>query len=214
MRDLIKRLREEWPQSSFDKLVAEAERASEPHEAIELARGTLLDTVQTGMIHVVYRGACKVEHRRTGLILGIVHAPYVAGMLEAMNGDCGLVYECKGTSAALEFAAEDWVTLVERRQLWKEIAHVMATYLEAISMRTAFLTSSTAYETVCNSLQLLDGHTPDIKSEIAAVTFVLERTKLSRSIVSKIISDLRTGGYLEMERGRLIMITRPFPLRY
>ena len=83
MRELIKRLRDEWPNDSFDRLVAAAETASEPHRTIEVARGTLFDTTQTGALHVVYRGACRVEHRRTGLTLGIVHAPYFAGVLES-----------------------------------------------------------------------------------------------------------------------------------
>ena len=214
MRELIKRLREEWPHASFDTLIAAAETAPEPHVNVEIERGMLLDTVQTGTVHVVYRGACRVEHRRTGLTLGIAHAPYIAGVLEAINGDCGLVYECKAPSAALEFRTSDWNALVDRQGLWKEVALVMAIYLEAMSMRTAFLTASTAYETVCNTLQLLDGHSEEIRTDIAAVNFVLERTKLSRSIVSKIISDLRTGGYIETERGRLVGIVRSFPLRY
>lgn len=214
MRELVKRLREEWPSASFDRLVVEAEAASEPHDTATLARGALLDAMQTGTVHIVYRGACRVEHRRTGLTLGIVHAPYVAGVLEALNGDCGLVYECKAASAALAFDTDDWNALVERRGLWKEVAQVIAIYLEALSVRTAFLTASTAYEAVCNALQLLDGHPPEIKGDLTAVSFVLERTKLSRSIVSKIVSDLRTGGYIEMDRGRLMMIVRPFPLRY
>lgn len=214
MRELIKRLREEWPYASFDTLVAAAEAAPEPHDSVEIERGRLLDSVQTDTIHVVYRGACRVEHRRTGLTLGIAHAPYIAGVLEAINGDCGLVYECKAPSAALAFRTSDWNALIERRGLWKDVALVMAIYLEAISMRTAFLTASTAYETVCNTLQLLEGHTEEIRTDIAAVNFVLERTKLSRSIVAKIISDLRAGGYIETDRGRLLGIVRPFPLRY
>ncbi len=214
MREHLKRLREDWPSTSFERLVVEGEAAHEPHETVSLARGALLDTTQTGVVHVVYRGACRVEHRRTGLTLGIVHAPYVAGVLEAMNGDCGLVYDCRATSGALAFETPHWNALIERRNLWKEVSYVLAIYLEALSARTAFLTSSTAYESVCNTLQLLDSHPAEIKEDLNAVAFVLERTKLSRSIVSKIISDLRSGGYLEMDRGRLLAISRVFPLRY
>ncbi|HTJ93955.1 MAG TPA: helix-turn-helix domain-containing protein [Pararobbsia sp.] len=214
MRELVKRLREEWPHASFDRLVVEAEAAIEPHDTITVERGALLDAVQTGTVHIVYRGACRVEHRRTGLTMGIVHAPYVAGLLEALNGDCGLVYESKATSAALAFDTPMWNALVERRGLWKEVAHVLAIYLEALSVRTAFLTASTAYESVCNALQLLDSHPPEIKADLTAVSFVLERTKLSRSIVAKIVSDLRAGGYIEVDRGRLMTIVRAFPLRY
>lgn len=214
MRELIKRLRDEWPNDSFDRLVAASESASEPHQTIEVARGTLFDTIQTGALHVVYRGACRVEHRRTGLTLGIVHAPYLAGVLEAIRGDGELVYECKATSAAIEFGVQDWKAMVERCGLWKDVAFIIATYLQAISMRTAYLTASTAYEVVCNTLHLLEGHPDEIRTELAAVNFVLERTKLSRSIVSKIISDLRAGGYIEVDRGRLIAILRAFPLRY
>ncbi|RKP44986.1 helix-turn-helix domain-containing protein [Pararobbsia silviterrae] len=214
MRDLIKRLRTEWPSDSFDRLIAAAQSSGEPHESTHVERGTLLDTVQTGVVHVVHRGACRVEYRRTGLTLGIVHAPYVAGVLEAVNGDCGLVYECKAPSTAIAFTLDDWNALIVRCDLWKDVAVVLAKYLEAISMRTAFLTASSAYEIVCNALHILDAHAPDLKRDLVAVSFVLERTKLSRSIVAKIISDLRAGGYLEIDRGRLIAITRPFPLRY
>lgn len=45
-------------------------------------------------------------------------------------------------------------------------------------------------------------------------TFILQRTQLSRSYIFKVISELKSGGYITIEKGKLISINKNIPERY
>jgi len=46
------------------------------------------------------------------------------------------------------------------------------------------------------------------------VNFILERSNLARSGVMKILADLRTGDYIDIQNGKLITINKRFPDEY
>jgi CRP-like cAMP-binding protein len=48
---------------------------------------------------------------------------------------------------------------------------------------------------------------------VTAERYIREKTQLSRSGVMRILADLKTGGFIEMEEGRLIKINK-LPARY
>lgn len=44
--------------------------------------------------------------------------------------------------------------------------------------------------------------------------FILKRTKMSRSYLFKILADLKSGGYIEIENGKLTAILKELPEKY
>lgn len=48
---------------------------------------------------------------------------------------------------------------------------------------------------------------------MTAEKYIREKTHLSRSGVMRILADLKTGGFIEMEEGRLIKINK-LPAKY
>ena len=51
------------------------------------------------------------------------------------------------------------------------------------------------------------------RSSVTAERYIREKTQLSRSGVMRILADLKTGGFIEMEEGRLIKINK-LPAKY
>jgi uncharacterized membrane protein len=51
------------------------------------------------------------------------------------------------------------------------------------------------------------------RGSVTAERYIREKTQLSRSGVMRILADLKTGGFIEMEEGRLIKINK-LPARY
>ncbi|MGR7850519.1 helix-turn-helix domain-containing protein [Klebsiella aerogenes] len=45
-------------------------------------------------------------------------------------------------------------------------------------------------------------------------SFILKRTRLSRSYVFQILSGLKSGGYITVKNGKLIAINREIPKRF
>jgi len=48
----------------------------------------------------------------------------------------------------------------------------------------------------------------DLRLSVNACDYIQEKTHLSRSRVMKILSDLKTGDYIEIDRGILMKINR------
>jgi hypothetical protein len=48
----------------------------------------------------------------------------------------------------------------------------------------------------------------ELSGSVTAERYIREKTQLSRSGVMRILADLKTGGFIEMEEGRLIKINK------
>lgn len=71
----------------------------------------------------------------------------------------------------------------------------------------------TAYEMIRQQLIKLMEEDESYRSSVTAERYIREKTQLSRSGVMRILADLKTGGFIEIEEGRLIRINK-LPARY
>ncbi|CAM6830726.1 helix-turn-helix domain-containing protein [Klebsiella michiganensis] len=53
----------------------------------------------------------------------------------------------------------------------------------------------------------------DYRHSVTAEKYIREKTRLSRSGVMRILAALKTGGFIEMEEGKLIKINK-LPAKY
>ncbi|MFU0892663.1 helix-turn-helix domain-containing protein, partial [Kluyvera sichuanensis] len=53
----------------------------------------------------------------------------------------------------------------------------------------------------------------DIRSRMGVLSYIQQRTRISRSVIAEVLSALRKGEYIEMEKGKLVSITR-LPTHY
>jgi len=71
----------------------------------------------------------------------------------------------------------------------------------------------TAYELIRKHLLELMDEDESFRERITAERYIRDKTQLSRSGVMRILADLKAGGYVEMEEGRLIKINK-LPTKY
>lgn len=71
----------------------------------------------------------------------------------------------------------------------------------------------TAYEMIRQQLLRLMEEDESYRSAVTAERYIRDKTQLSRSGVMRILADLKTGGFIEMEEGRLITINK-LPAKY
>jgi len=71
----------------------------------------------------------------------------------------------------------------------------------------------TAYEMIRQQLIKLMDEDESYRNAITAERYIREKTQLSRSGVMRILADLKTGGFIEIEDGRLVKINK-LPARY
>jgi CRP-like cAMP-binding protein len=70
-----------------------------------------------------------------------------------------------------------------------------------------------AYEMIRQQLIDLMREEDTYRKSMTAESYIRDKTHLSRSGVMRILADLKTGGFIEMEEGRLIKINK-LPAKY
>lgn len=109
---------------------------------------------------------------------------------------------------------EQAIDLIVNNALIREVLTYHAFIADIQSKGGNLLINSTAYEIVCTLLLELADVQEAKRLKISVANYILERSNLARSGVMKILSDLRTGGYIDITYGKLICINKRFPTVY
>lgn len=80
-------------------------------------------------------------------------------------------------------------------------------------MLSSYLNSPTAYEILRFQLLELMSEPVEFRENISAAQYIQQKTRLSRSSIMKILSQLKQGGFVRLENGTLKEICH-LPLKY
>ncbi|MGN7896837.1 helix-turn-helix domain-containing protein [Enterobacter sp. 22452] len=167
-----------------------------------------LDNYDEPMTFLLHSGIVAVYRTRDQLLLKFIQAPMIIGMNDLIDTNAGIYmlacgeikYEIRPLASTLE--------IIDTRNLWQEAAY---SYMYAIKrLLEAHETSVglSTYELIRLNLVALMTEKEDIRLNVNACDYIQEKTHLSRSRVMKILSDLKTGDYIEIHRGVLTKIHR------
>ncbi|MVA03413.1 transcriptional regulator, partial [Shigella flexneri] len=65
----------------------------------------------------------------------------------------------------------------------------------------------TAKQTSATLVSMIDWN-EELRSRIGVMNYIHQRTRISRSVVAEVLAALRKGGYIEMNKGKLVAINR------
>lgn len=167
-----------------------------------------LDNLEDPMTFILHSGIVAVYRTRDQLLLKFIEAPMIVGMNDLIDTNAGfymqacgeIKYEIKPLKSTLE--------IINQRNLWQEAAY---SYMYAIKrLLEAHKTSVglSTYELIRLNLVSLMTEKEDLRLTVNACDYIQEKTHLSRSRVMKILSDLKAGDYIEIQRGILIKINK------
>lgn len=110
---------------------------------------------------------------------------------------------CETDSIGYTVPASKIVNLLSEENLWPDIAIFLSYVTKRLMEREMLLSSSNAYAIVCHYLNILNKECSEIKNKISALHYLRRHTKLSKSMISLIISELKKGGYITIDKGYL-----------
>lgn len=147
--------------------------------------------------------------------LGIMMSPSIIGL--AQLSPAGVIAQHEAITPCMidSTSIDDFIKVIEEKQLWPDVINVMVTMINSLAARTATSGLQSAYEIIRSYLIYMNsenGHA--IKERYTVVKYMQTFSRLSRSIILKILSELKAGGFIEMEKGRLIRINRNLPDRF
>ena len=163
---------------------------------------------------VIQQGVVSLHRSEAHVLYGIVHGPSIFGLASAANvirNEYQLVAEshCRG----YYLSSRETLKCLERYQLWREAFYWMTWQTRMLEMRDRQLIGTNHYHQIRSTLLMMIDWDDAIRSRIGVLNYIQQRTRISRSVIAEVLSALRKGEYIEMNKGKLVNITR-LPTHY
>lgn len=202
--------------------------ATKPLSAIELLINHMVPlseqiTIEKGEIvhysrdenrycYLLMRGSVALHRRGDGIILNSESAPFVLGVSNQYTNSHMYVRALE-TSQIGMLALSSFNKIIADESLWEPFCWLLMYSASRVYEHCVMISQLSAYDIICTQLVELMQEPKSIREHTTAAKYIKSRTWLSRSGIMRILSELRTGGYITMQRGVLQEINH-LPLRY
>lgn len=172
---------------------------------------------QPGKIYFLLEGAMigAVGENEKKQNLGIVVSPSIIGLGQLNSAGALAQYEAISPCMVDSVSVNDFIKVIETHRLWPDLVNIMIATINQLAARSAMSGLQSAYGIIRSNLLYMDSETTcTLKERYTVVKYMQPFSRLSRSIILKILSELKAGGFIEMEKGKLIRISRNLPDRF
>jgi CRP-like cAMP-binding protein len=177
--------------------------------------GERLDHTINGeaMCYLILEGSVASYRRDDETLLFTVQAPALFGIGNVT--DVFFDEYCKVITPGLTgvISVEKAREVVETHNLWNVVSQHIMHVTNRLYKNMLHRIAPSAYEIIRGQLIDLMREEDTFRKSVTAERYIRDKTHLSRSGVMRILADLKTGGFIEMEEGRLIKINK-LPARY
>jgi CRP-like cAMP-binding protein len=166
-----------------------------------------------GMCYLILEGTIAVYRRSDSMMLSTARSPAVFGL--ANLTDIYFNDYIKTVSPCLigVLATAQVNDIIKEKALWGLLSQQLMFVYSRLYNNVMPQGAPTAYEMIRQQLIKLMDEEESYRRSVTAERYIRDKTQLSRSGVMRILADLKTGGFIEMEEGRLINIIR-LPAKY
>ncbi|WP_272471200.1 helix-turn-helix domain-containing protein, partial [Escherichia coli] len=145
---------------------------------------------------------CHRQNMKTSIING----SEVSRLSVAIHIPYKLISE--GNCTGYHLPAKQTITLIEQNQLWRDAFYWLAWQNRILELRDVQLIGHNSYEQIRATLLSMIDWNEELRSRIGVMNYIHQRTRISRSVVAEVLAALRKGGYIEMNKGKLVAINR------
>ncbi|MCT4706579.1 helix-turn-helix domain-containing protein [Enterobacteriaceae bacterium H11S18] len=151
-----------------------------------------------------------------GCALGHAFEYMPIGLIERYNSAVPLRYDVQKEARVISLSYEDFDEAIHASSIGSlYLNKVMAYMISALVYINHERNAGERYYTIRSLLyryQYL--YAGEVKSAESVSAFILKRTGLSRSYVFQILSGLRDGGYITINKGKMLSINKTIPVKY
>lgn len=191
------------PHSELDAIIS----ATEGYEEKTLKKWQKITTSDNDYIHIIVSGEVEFRRESNELCMFMLQGQCIFG-LSSIYYQSSHMYGMVRTNAVVRSIPKVvFAQLMTEKNLWPQLTKVLSWYICMLSKRDDVLVARSAYSVVREFLleinELIIYHQRDIN----VYDYIQEYTNLARSTIIKILSDLKKGQYIVVEKGRLLNIT-------
>lgn len=164
--------------------------------------------------YFIKSGAISLHRYPDGILLDIFEAPTIRGILPFFkdNENEHIVKVLLPSEVAI-ITKEKAFIMFTQNNVWEDFARYQSSLISLVPEMISKISSPNSYQSVRHQLIELMAKSPEIRELITAENYIRCKTRLSRSSIMRILSDLKSGGYISLERGVLRKINN-LPQKY
>ncbi|HDR2752175.1 TPA: helix-turn-helix domain-containing protein [Enterobacter asburiae] len=181
--------------------------ATSSYQEKTLKKWQKISTVDSEYIHVIVSG--EVEFRRVSdeLCMFTLQGQCIFGLSAIFYNSSHMYGLVRANTVVRAIKKDDFARLMTEKNLWPELTKVLSWYICLLSKRDDVLVARSAYSVVREFLLEINELIVNHQRDINVYDYIQEYTNLARSTIIKILSDLKKGQYIVVEKGRLINMT-------
>jgi hypothetical protein len=155
----------------------------------------------TPFIYVFLKGEISISRASDGILVATVTEPHIFGFAEMFHPMRSNMMRAEIACQMLRVDGDKAEQAIERHGLWRDVAEMLAFHTNAMLYRDLLIVNQRTYPIVCHYLRELDSQPEETKSRVNILTYIQQRTGLSRSSILNIVSSLKTERFIDFDRG-------------
>lgn len=191
------------PQDEMDKIIS----ATSGYEERTLKKWQKITTDDSDYIHIIVSG--QVEFRRTSdeLCMFTLQGQCIFGLSAIFYHTSHSYGLARSNTVVRSIRKEEFIRLMNEQALWPELTKVLSWYICMLSKRDDVLVARNAYSVIREFLIEIHTLITEHNRDINVYDYIQEYTNFARSTIIKILSDLKKGNYIVIEKGRLVTMS-------
>ncbi|WP_189389295.1 helix-turn-helix domain-containing protein [Buttiauxella sp. B2] len=197
----------------FSDLIAQLKQVG---RELTLDKGMILRPSNNGIV-IVIDGTLTVEDAQEGgMAIGHTFRLMPVGLMERYYGHIGLAYRAETPISAIQLTPKEFDAVFLHTEANTSLFGRIMTHLALNLVHVFFERSGNSGFSTIRLMLYRYQHkaTEGTLHNEGIATFILRRTRLSKSYVYQILSSLKIGGYITVHNGKLITINKTIPERY
>ncbi len=166
------------------------------------------NTHQEPMTLVIHEDLLAAYRNSDHLLLRYFQAPLIVGLNVLTDMNDGIFYKAYSDVRYELQPRETVLEKIDHAKLWRETAMLFMFGVKRFAEAHKNSAGLSTYELIRLNLQGLMEEEEELRLAINVSDYIQEKTHLSRSRVMKILSDLREGNYIEINRGILMKVNK------
>ncbi len=192
------------PFSDIEKLIAHLRPFT---ETMTINKGEVVHYYEADVRQcwLLLKGSVALHRRGDGVVLNSESAPFMLGVSSQLCSE-HLYARALEDSEVARMPLELFNQIVANDGLWEYFSRLLIYTVSRIYEHCSQISQMSAYDIIRVQLVELLQEPDSVRLNTTAAAYIKSRTYLSRSGIMRILSELRTGGYITMQRGVLLDI--------
>lgn len=165
-----------------------------------------VNDIHCGETIVILEGVISLR-RNENILIGIAQAPFIIGLADGMmKNESRYQLVTEGKCKGYHLPSSQALKIVEQNNLWRNAFCWLVWHSRIMEQRDLQLIGHNSYEQIRATLLSMIDWDEQLRFRIGVMNYIHQKTRISRSVVAEVLAALRKGGYIEMNKGKLVSI--------